>query len=443
MQRSECDSQDVFDGRGQAESERLANGESHILVDEGTVIFREGQRGYSAYLIERGEVEISVNRNGRDVRLASRGPGEVFGEMAIIDDQPRSATVTAIRPCQLLMITRDQLVNRIEQTDPVLRMCLRVILQRFRSTLLRLQAMDHDELKSPQDEAFDENVGTPLHEEAVREIKLEEELRQAIRQEDFTLNYQAIVDLVTSRPVGFEALLRWNHKHRGVIAPDVFIPTAEASGLIVPIGHWVFDQACHAIARLDAAADAADDRLFMSINLSVRDFSDTGCVDRIRDTLARSGVEPTRIKLEITESLLMHQPETAAAVLRQFKAMGMSIAIDDFGTGYSSLAYLHKFPIDTLKIDRSFIMGLEEGSENFEIVSSIVHMAQRLSMDVVAEGIEMQAQVDILQNLGCRLGQGYLYAKPTTEKEAAQLLGEPQAAPCLAEGHAEPLQAAR
>ena len=118
----------------------------------------------------------------------------------------------------------------------------------------------------------------------------------------------------------------------------------------------------------------------------------------------------------------MHQPETAAAVLRQFKAMGMSIAIDDFGTGYSSLAYLHKFPIDTLKIDRSFIKGLEEGSENFEIVSSIVPMARRLSMDVVAEGIEMPSQVEILENLGCRLGQGYLFAKLVIEKESAQLL---------------------
>ncbi|MDH3663882.1 MAG: EAL domain-containing protein [Alphaproteobacteria bacterium] len=425
MQPSDNEYQDIYSGRGTAESEEIVHGESHILVDEGSVIFREGERGHSAFLLERGEVEISVQRNGQNVTLARRGPGDVFGEMAIIDDQPRSATVRALRPCQLLMITRDQLVSRIEQTDPVLRMCLRVILQRFRSTLLRLQVMDHDELQPAHDRTFGETAGTSIHEEAVREIKLEEELRQALRQEDFALNYQPIVDLRTSRPVGFEALIRWNHKHRGLIAPDVFIPTAEASGLIVPIGHWVFEQACHAIARLGAAAGTAgstDERLFMSVNLSVRDFSDAACVDKIREILAQSGVEPTCLKLEITESLLMHQPETAAAALRQFKAMGMSIAIDDFGTGYSSLAYLHKFPIDTLKIDRSFLKGLEEHSENFEIVSSIVHMAQRLNMDVVAEGIEMPSQVEILGNLGCSLGQGYLYAKPAEEDEAAQLL---------------------
>lgn len=427
--------QDVFSGRGVAEADAIASGESHILVDEGSVIFREGERGYSAFLIERGEVEISVQRNGLDVKLASRGPGEVFGEMAIIDDQPRSATVTAVRPCQLLMITRDQLVNRIEQTDPVLRMCLRVILQRFRSTLLRLQVMDHDELPPAYEDVLDEHVGTPLHEEAVREIKLEEELRQAIRQEDFSLNYQPIVDISTSQAVGFEALLRWHHKHRGLIAPDVFIPTAEASGLIVPIGHWAFEQACNALGRLDGTTStsrASDQQLFMSINLSARDFSHPGCIERIRDVLAHSRVEPKRIKLEITESLLMHQPETAAAALRQLKAMGLSIAIDDFGTGYSSLAYLHKFPIDTLKIDRSFIKGLNDQSENFEIVSSIVHMAQRLGMDVIAEGIEMPYQVKILEDLGCKLGQGYLYAKPAAETEAALLVGKLPTSACTA-----------
>lgn len=399
--------------------------QSHVLVDEGTVIFSEGERGYSAFLIERGEVEISVIRNGQAVKLASRGPGEVFGEMAIIDDQPRSATVTAVRPCQLLMITREQLAHRIEQTDPVLRMCLRVILQRFRSTLLRLQVMDHEELQPVDDrDAIGKQLTPQVHEEAVREIKLEEELRQALRQEEFALNYQPIVDLANGRPQGFEALIRWNHRDRGLVPPDVFIPTAESSGLIVPIGYWVFEKACQTILRMRRAAafDRGDDRLFMSVNLSVRDLTDKGCVDKIRDVLAVSGVDPTLIKLEITESLLMHQPEVAATALQQFKEMGISIAIDDFGTGYSSLSYLHKFPIDTLKIDRSFTQGLEEDGETFAIVSSIIHMAHRLGMEIVAEGIEETAQANLLRELGCTLGQGYLYAKPTSEQEATQLL---------------------
>ncbi len=415
MQPSDSDEQNLCSGRDQVAAEGTGGGENHILVDEGNIIFQEGERGQSAFLIERGEVEISVQRNGQRVKLASRGQGEVFGEMAIIDDQPRSATVTAVRPCQLLIITRDQLVNRIEQTDPVLRMCLRVILQRFRSILLRLQVMDHDETQLTQNNSFNANVGTPLHEEAVREIKLEEELRQALRQEDFELNYQPIVDLQTSRSAGVEALIRWNHKQRGLIAPDIFIPTAEASGLIVPIGHWVFEKACQAINRLGTKVGAdgiIDDRLFMSINLSVRDFSDSGCVEKIRDTLAETGVEPARIKLEITESLLMHQPETAAAALRQFKEMGLSIAIDDFGTGYSSLSYLKRFKVHKVKIDKTFVQDLEHDESDHSIVRAVVMMSQAFGFKTIAEGVETRAQRDRLIALGCDEAQGFLFGKP-------------------------------
>lgn len=427
MQSSEADHQSVLPEPGSTEPEGSLDGENHILVNEGEVIFREGERGCSAFLIERGEVEISVQRNSENVKLARRGPGEVFGEMAIIDDQPRSATVTAVRPCQLLMITRDQLVNRIEQTDPVLRMCLRVILQRFRTTLLRLQVMDHDELPPMQDRPHGDDLNAQQHHDAVREIKLEEEIRQAIRQEDFVLHYQPIVDLNTGLPAGFESLIRWHHKNRGLIAPDIFIPTAEASGLIIPISHWVFQQSCEALVRLDKRASElgqGSNQAFMSINLSVRDFANLECVDIIRDILVRTGVEPTRLKLEITESLLMHQPEIAAAALSAFKALGISIAIDDFGTGYSSLSYLHKFPIDTLKIDRSFIRTLEKGNESYEIVSSIIHMAQRLNMIVVAEGIEIPEQIDLLRDLGCTLGQGYSFARPIAEADIDQWLTE-------------------
>ncbi|MEL6961879.1 MAG: EAL domain-containing protein [Pseudomonadota bacterium] len=425
MQLLESDDQSLARKRSVTASDSGVITQSHVIVDEGTIIFSEGERGYSAFLIERGEVEISVMRNGEAVKLASRGPGEVFGEMAIIDDQPRSATVTAVRPCQLLMITREQLSHRIEQTDPVLRMCLRVILQRFRSTLLRLQVMDHEELQlSDGRDALDKELGPQVHDEAVREIKLEEELRQALRLDEFTLNYQPIVELAHSRPVGFEALIRWNHRDRGLVPPDVFIPTAESSGLIVPIGYWVFEKACETILRMREAAAfrTLEDRLFMSINLSVRDLADKGCVDKIRDVLSQSGADPSLIKLEITESLLMHQPEVAATALQQFKDMGLSIAIDDFGTGYSSLSYLHKFPIDTLKIDRSFTKGLEQDGETFAIVSSIIHMAHRLNMEIVAEGIEEEAQANLLRELGCTLGQGYLYAKPASEQEATRLL---------------------
>jgi EAL domain-containing protein (putative c-di-GMP-specific phosphodiesterase class I) len=394
--------------------------DSYLLVEPGTVIFQEGERGFCAYMIERGRVEISVERSGQKIVLANRGPGEVFGEMAIIDDKPRSATVTALQPCDLLLITREQLTNRIQQTDPVLRMCLSVILERFRATLLRLQLIHHDELPplAPED---NDQAPASVHDHAIREIKLERELHRALRQDEFELHYQPIVHLANGALAGFEALIRWRHEERGLIAPTVFIPTAEASGLIVPIGRWGFKRACLALTELSACGSPGarpSPPLFMSVNFSARDFSDSTFLPEIRKVLDETGVEPTAIKIEITESLLMNEPEVAAASLRSCNDLGIHIAIDDFGTGYSSLSYLHKFPIDTIKIDRSFICNMHECEDSAQIVGSIVHLANGLGIEVVAEGIEDPEHVSLLQGLGCHFGQGYLFAKPLPIAEA-------------------------
>jgi diguanylate cyclase len=395
--------------------------DNYLLVDRDTVIFQEGERGVCAYMIERGRVEISVERSGQKIVLAHRGPGEVFGEMAIIDEKPRSATVTALEPCDLLLITREQLSNRIQETDPVLRMCLSVILERFRATLLRLQLIHHDELPPLVREGNDEAPAS-AHDQAIREIMLERELHRALRQEEFELHYQPIVDLASGALAGFEALIRWRHERRGLIAPVVFIPTAEASGLIAPIGQWVFRRACLTLTELSSCRSPGWSRspLFMSVNFSVRDFSNSAFLPEIRRVLAETGVDPSAIKLEITESLLMNEPEVAAASLRACRDLGMRIAIDDFGTGYSSLSYLHKFPIDTINIDRSFISSMHERAESAQIVGSIVHLANGLGIDVVAEGIEDAQQVALLQGLGCQFGQGYQFSKPLPHAEALE-----------------------
>jgi EAL domain-containing protein (putative c-di-GMP-specific phosphodiesterase class I) len=393
--------------------------DSYLLVDRDTVIFHEGERGFCAYMIERGRVEISVERSGQKIVLAHRGPGEVFGEMAIIDEKPRSATVTALEPCDLLLITREQLTSRIQQTDPVLRMYLSVILERFRATLLRLQLIHHDELPPF---AFDGSDKAPaaVHDQAIREIMLERELHRALHQEEFELHYQPIVDLASGALAGYEALIRWRHQQRGLIAPMVFIPTAEASGLIVPIGQWVFRRACLTLSELSSRRSPGPrpSPLFMSVNFSVRDFGDAAFLPAIREVLAETGVDPAAIQLEITESLLMNEPEVAAASLRACCDLGMRIAIDDFGTGYSSMSYLHKFPVDTIKIDRSFVSSMHERAESAQIVDSIVHLANCLGIDAVAEGIETLQQVSLLQGLGCRFGQGYLFSKPLPQAEA-------------------------
>ena len=400
----------------------------YIVIEAGKTAFREGDRGYCAYLIEKGTVEISVTRSDARIVIARRGQGEIFGEMAIIDDKPRSATVTAITECTLVAITREQLTRRLENADPILRMCLGVILDRFRVTLMKLGNFNREdssafngrvEVESP------ESVVRNHYDPAIQEIRLERELEHALRQDDFELHFQPVVRLDDRRVSGFEALVRWRHPDRGLISPVVFIPSAEASGFIVPLGRWCFKQACNVLRILDQVVlDRGDiPDLFMSVNITGRDFSDPSFVDGIMNSIGETGVDPSRIKLEITESMLMHQPEQAIAALHECKARGLSIAVDDFGTGYSSLSYLHKFPIDTLKIDRSFVSEMEEVPVSLEIIRSIVGLARQLRISVVAEGIENEESAVKLLELGCQLGQGYNFFRPMEQQAAIDLIG--------------------
>ncbi len=403
-----------------------------LLVKKGTVIFREGEYGYCAYIVERGQVEISVQRAGEKVILDRHGPGEIFGEMAIIDDKPRTATVTAVEDCDLLLITREQLVRRIEETDPILRMCLSVILDRFRMTMMRLQVIN-TEVAPPSLAERSEvaEADPPAYDHAIQEIRLERELEKAIHQEDFELHFQPIIELKSGSIAGFESLVRWRHSKRGLISPMVFIPTAESSGLIVPLGRWCFRQACEVLPHLQSsqsAADRASRKMFVSVNVSGRDFSDPNFVRYIQESLEETGVDPKCVKLEITESLLMRQPDRAIAALHECKIKGLSIAIDDFGTGYSSLSYLHKFPIDTLKIDRSFVQSMHDDSPSKEIIRSILSLASQLNIPVVAEGIETEEDARALRELDCAFGQGYLFAKPLPRPDAQELVRRWQAA---------------
>jgi EAL domain-containing protein (putative c-di-GMP-specific phosphodiesterase class I) len=397
----------------------------YVVVEAGKTVFREGDRGYCAYLIEKGGVEISVTRSDARIVLGRRGQGEVFGEMAIIDDKPRSATVIAISDCTLVAITREQLTRRLENSDPILRMCLSVILDRFRVTLMKLGSFSQEDGSALASGAESEGLESAARNDpAIQEIRLERELEHALRQDDFELHFQPVVRLDDRRIAGFEALVRWRHPERGLISPVVFIPSAEASGFIVPLGRWCFKQACKVLHELDQAVldrgDVSD--LFMSVNITGRDFSDPNFIESIVTSIEETGVDPARIKLEITESMLMHQPEQAIAALHECKARGLSIAVDDFGTGYSSLSYLHKFPIDTLKIDRSFVSEMEEVPVSLEIIRSIVGLARQLTISVVAEGIESERSAVKLQELGCQFGQGYTFFRPMEQKAAIALI---------------------
>jgi diguanylate cyclase (GGDEF)-like protein/PAS domain S-box-containing protein len=248
-----------------------------------------------------------------------------------------------------------------------------------------------------------------MHTRAVDRLALKADLERALEREELRLLYQPIMQLDTGRIVGVEALLRWQHGSRGLVGPDAFIGVAEETGLIIPIGRWVRDEACR---QTVAWAASGGGPLAINVNVSARELEEPGFVEGLRRTLATTGLSAGSLTVEITESTLMQDPDLAAATLHELKAMGVRLAIDDFGTGYSSFAYLQRFPIDELKIDRSFVAGLLGSAEQAAMVVSILRLSESLRLETVAEGIELGEQRDELLALGARLGQGYLFAEP-------------------------------
>jgi diguanylate cyclase (GGDEF)-like protein len=263
-----------------------------------------------------------------------------------------------------------------------------------------------------------------MHTRAVALLKLENDLRRAIEREEFCVHYQPIVSIETEALAGFEALVRWNHPERGLVPPDEFIPIAEETGLITEMGAWVLREACGQLRKWQTAL--GKESLTMSVNLSGKQLTQTDLISQIESTLRQTGLNPTWLRLEITESVVMENAELATNTLLQLRKLGVHLSIDDFGTGYSSLSYLHRFPVNTLKIDRSFIGRMAKGDENSEIVRTICTLANNLGMEVVAEGIESREQLEVLRSLKCEYGQGYFFSKPIdAEKATALVLEEP------------------
>lgn len=245
-------------------------------------------------------------------------------------------------------------------------------------------------------------------------LKMETDLQRALEQQEFVTYYQPIVNLHTEKICGFEALVRWKHPDRGMVSPGEFIPCMEETGLIAPVGMVVLKQACQQLHRWHQQGWT---ELTMSVNLSVRQFACSTLLADIDQVLAETSVHPASLKLEITESAIMDNAQVAIAKTEELRSRQIQISIDDFGTGYSSLSYLHHFPVDNLKIDRSFINQIQPGSPNHQIVNTIVALSNQLGLTVVVEGIETQQQLDYLQQLGCELGQGYLFSKPLAAPE--------------------------
>ena len=253
-------------------------------------------------------------------------------------------------------------------------------------------------------------------------LELETDLRIALQRGEFHLNYQPIVSLNTGTITGFEALLRWNHPHKGFISPGKFIPVAEQTNLILPLGIWILESACKQIQSWQQRLQGQHTDFTVSINISAKQFEQDDFVAQLDRIVAETKIDIKHLKLEITETLLIDNTANAERVFRQLQERQVQLAIDDFGTGYSSLSYLERFPADTLKIDRSFVSRLNEANQTSTIVKATLDLAHNLGFNVVAEGVETQQQADRLREWGCEFAQGYFYAKPLGEEAAWQFL---------------------
>jgi diguanylate cyclase (GGDEF)-like protein/PAS domain S-box-containing protein len=254
-------------------------------------------------------------------------------------------------------------------------------------------------------------------------LELETDLRRALERREFLNFYQPIVSLENGEVIGFESLLRWQHPTRGLLTPDKFIAVAEETGLIRELGWWGLDEACRCLKRWKETL-GRDRDLSMSVNLSIKQFTQPNLVENIGKLLKELDLSPDALKLEITESTVMEDPAAAVEMLQQMKGLGIRLAIDDFGTGYSSLSYLHRFPLDTLKIDRSFISGIAGGINGLEIARTVMPLAKNLRLDVVAEGVETAEQVQELKKLNCKYAQGFYFSKPLSPEDAEALISK-------------------
>ena len=379
----------------------------------GEVLFEKGERGDCAYIIESGAIEICHDPHRPGGVVARLGVQELFGEMALFGERTRSAGARAAEPTILTLVTHDYLGERLQGANPMLRHLLRTLSNRCRELLKGNAAESGSTLTTHPDDDDDRKM-------AHAGLQAEQELTLALEHDELELYYQPIVHLSNLRLAGFEALLRWPHPQRGMVSPAEFIPVAEESGLINRIGRWIIDRACAALARL--GAERPELELFMSINLSSRQFDDPELLPAIDRALLLHAVDPSRVKLEITESVLLQRLDEGLRLLLACRERGLKISLDDFGTGYSSLSYLHRLPIDTLKLDRSFVLQLDAGLAGTKIVAAVIKLAHELGMDVISEGLETKQQIDSLRALGADLGQGFYFSRATALPAAAEIV---------------------
>ncbi len=429
--------------------------EFKLSFKAGESLFEEGDEGDCAFIIEKGEIEVFFTKNNQKLMICTLKEGDLLGEMALLDELPRTASAIAMENTEVIIIPREYITQKIEYSDPTVRFFLKVILERYRDLRTRMnhvfegltpdqsynqemyastssvvknlmfQYLDMQErilsAVSTSDAKDDPNKSYEDVTITRKVINANHSLEKALEKKEFRLLYQPIIDLSNGEISGCEALVRWQHPTKGLIGPLEFIPQAESSGLITPLGYWIAEEACGFQKRI-SQTNKPD--FFTNINLSGKQFEDKNLIEKLDQIVQNFAGLPELIKFEITESLLMANPEMANDALNRLKETGVKLAIDDFGTGYSSLSYLHRFPFDTLKIDRSFVNTMMQNKKSNEIVKSLIDLSHNLGMNVVAEGIETKYEETMIKNYRSEYGQGFLYAKPLTEDEIIQSLNK-------------------
>ena len=384
------------------------------VFTSGQHIFTHGDVGECAYLIEEGAVEVLVLKQDKEHRIRLMGKGELFGEVSLIDYQPRTATVRAVERTVLVPIPRKLMEGLLEKSDPVLRHLLLVILDRFRNRNDSSALSSSSAIISPE-RSLHRSV---VQGEATQKLSLAHGMKRALIRGEFQLYYQPICNLADGCVAGFEALIRWHHPTEGVMSPDEFLWVAEQTGLIHEIGLWTLERACRDWKELKQFADY--EAPFVSVNLSAAQLSNEMLVEDVNTIITSQKMDPAELKLELTETVVVEHPEIALEIMYGLIDLGCSLALDDYGTGHSGLRHLQRYPLGTLKIDGAFVEPLLSSAQSLEIVRSSVALAHSLGMSVVAEGVTTESVKAKLQEMKCDFGQGWYFGRPATLPELAQ-----------------------
>lgn len=375
-----------------------------IRIAQGQPVFLQGEPGNCAYLIDMGHVEIvHAEGDGRERSVAMLGVHDIFGELALLGENKRSASARAATDVCLTVLSREFFSECLQKTEPITRHLLRTVTARLQREL---------KVPVPEEKSLQADVD---HARALVQIQLTQGLTRALEQRELDAALQPIVSLADESIVGFEALARWQSPQYGSVPPSRFVPLAEQSGLIREFGRYLIRQAMANVIPLSEVVEG----LYLSINISVRQFSDPELFPTLAKSLEESRLKSSQIKLEITESVLMQDLASARDFFAASRELGVGVLIDDFGTGYSALSQLHRFDIDAVKLDRSFIVGVPQDRRIEAVVRAVGQLCRELGISTIAEGVETREQADACRALGIDNAQGFLYS-PALLREAAQ-----------------------